>query len=155
MALNFLGRLFGSDKALETAVTHVATGLDKLVYTKEERAEDAAKAVTEARSMLVEWFRNSQGQNLARRFLALMIAATWLGMYLLAAGLDIAIIWNAPVTVDGQMIPDPRLTASADSIGDRATQMNGAMMLILGFYFAAPHLSQIVGGAMNRFGKTE
>ena len=33
---------------------------------------------------------------------------------------------------------------SAQIIGDYAEQMNGAMMLILAFYFAAPHMGSIV-----------
>jgi len=29
--------------------------------------------------------------------------------------------------------------------------VTGAFMLVIGFYFAAPHLSSIVGGAMDKF----
>ena len=41
---------------------------------------------------------------------------------------------------------------SAQIIGDYAEQMNGAMMLILAFYFAAPHMGSIVKGALDKFG---
>jgi hypothetical protein len=40
---------------------------------------------------------------------------------------------------------------SAKLVGDYAEQMNGAMMLILGFYFAAPHLGKVVDKAMAKF----
>ena len=40
---------------------------------------------------------------------------------------------------------------SSDAIDGRTEQMTGAMMLILGFYFAAPHLGKVIDGAMNKF----
>jgi hypothetical protein len=150
----FIGRLFGSEKAIESAVDGVKSGLDKLIYTKEERAEDAAKAVTEARSTLVEWMKNSQGQNIARRFLAMMIAFTWLVQYIVGLALSMAIIWSDPVQVGEEFVTNPQLLASSEIISTNVDSMTGAMMLILGFYFAAPHLSKVVDGAMQRFGKT-
>ena len=54
MAFSFLGKLFGSTKALEEVVGGVGRGIDALVYTDEERAGDAAKARSEARSMVVK-----------------------------------------------------------------------------------------------------
>ena len=41
------------------------------------------------------------------------------------------------VTVD-------RMMQSAQSLEVSAHEMNGAMMLILGFYFAAPHIDKII-----------
>lgn len=143
----FFGRLFGSAKATESMIDGVKSGLDKLVYTKEEKAEDAALAVTEARSYLIQWMDKTQGQNIARRVLAFMVAFTWLGMFLLSTGLDISVVWAS----DNQ----EALRASSVLIGARAESMTGAMMLILGFYFAAPHLDKIVDKAMARFGGTK
>ena len=139
----FLGKLFGTDKAIEKGIDAVTNGFDKLIYTGEEKAEDQAKSVTEARMMVIEWMKSTQGQNLARRLLALVITGTWLIMYILSAAFDIASIWSVKHLDDFQ--------ATADAIGARATEMNGAMMLILGFYFAAPHMSAIVGSAMKKF----
>jgi hypothetical protein len=124
----------------------VKSGLDKLVYTKEEKAEDAAKAVTEARSYLIQWMDKTQGQNLARRFLAMVITLTWLSMFFLSTALDLSVVWVE------DSLTNENLRGSSVLIGARAESMTGAMMLILGFYFAAPHLDKIVGGAMERFG---
>ena len=144
----FVGKIFGTDKAIEGMVDGVSKGLDKLVYTKEEKAEDAAKAVTEARAYLIQWIDKSQGQNIARRFLALVITFTWLSMFTLSTGLDLAVVWvNTPDTL-------ANLRASSTLIGARAESMTGAMMLILAFYFAAPQMSKIVDVAMERFGNT-
>ena len=38
---SFFGRMFGSDKAMDTLVDRTSSAIDKLVYTKEEQAEDA------------------------------------------------------------------------------------------------------------------
>lgn len=143
---SFVGKIFGTEKAIEGMVDGVSRGLDKLIYTKEEMSEDAAKAITEARQYLIQWIDKSQGQNIARRFLALLISFTWLSMFALSTVLDLSVVWATEETTVSN------LRASSVLIGARAESMTGAMMLILGFYFAAPHLDKIVGSAMNRFG---
>ena len=142
--MGFLGRLLGSPKALGDTVKAVGDGLDRFIYTKEEKAEDAAKAVTEGRNMIIRWMETTQGQNLARRIIALSITFVWLLMFIARMALPIAGIWlGAPEKWD----------ASAKVIGDNIEQMTGAVMLILGFYFASPYLGQITNVAMDKFGK--
>lgn len=140
---SFFGKLFGTDKAIEKSIDTVANGIDKLIYTSEEKADAAAEDRSEGRKMLIRWMESTQGQNLARRLLALVITTTWLGMYLLSAALDISTIWVTDNIA--------KVATSAQLIGERAMEMNGAMMLILGFYFAAPHMDKIVGKAMDKF----
>ena len=140
-----IGNIFGSQKALGGIVDGVTKGLDALVYTDEEKAGDAAKERSEARGMVVEWMATTKGQNIARRLIALMIVFTWLIQFWAAMLLDITVIFvNEALAL--------QLGAAADVIGERATQMNGAMMLILGFYFAAPHMGKITEVAMQKFG---
>lgn len=119
--------------------------MDSLVYTEEEKATLAAKDRSEARSMVIRWMEATQGQNLARRFIALMITVIWLIQYLVAMILGIVSVW-----VDDS----EKLNNSATLIGEYAESMNGAMMLILAFYFAAPHMGSIIGEALTKFGKT-
>lgn len=140
----FFGRMFGTDKAIEKSIDLVGSGLDKMWYTDEEKAEDVFRDRAAARAILIEWVDKSQGQNVARRFLALVITSTWLFMYLAEAGLHVSALW---LTGDNAKL----ISESAQLIGERAMEMNGAMMLILGFYFAAPHLGKIVGPAMDKF----
>lgn len=143
--LEFLGRLFGSGKALEGVVSAATSGIDALVYTDEEEATEAAKARTEARGLVVDWMRATQGQNLARRLIALMVTALWLLLYVITMLLDVTAAWL-----------DPQAAAlvhqSAQAIGSRASEMNGAVMLVLAFYFAAPHMGDIAKAALNKFG---
>ncbi len=141
--MGFLGRLFGTEKALSSAVEGVKNGLDALMYTDQEKAEDGAKATTEARAMVVGWMQATQGQNLARRLIALGVTGIWAVQYITSMLLGIAAVW---VDDAGPLI------ASSAVINESAQQMNGAVMLILGFYFAAPFMGDIAKGALSKFG---
>jgi len=143
--MGFLGRLLGSPKALTDTVNAVSDGLGQFIYTKEEKAENTAKAITEGRQMLIKWMETTQGQNLARRLIALSITAIWLLMFVGRMALGIAGVWLQGAEWDD----------SAQVIGDNIEQMTGAVMLILGFYFASPYLGQITGVAMDKFGKNK
>jgi uncharacterized membrane protein YgcG len=143
--MGILGKLFGSEKVMDAAIGGITKGFDALVYTEEEKSVDAAKERSEARSMLVEWVKNTQGQNIARRLIALIITAVWLFMYLASAILDVSVVWMEPGIRE-------QVSRSAVAIGQRADSMTGAMMLILAFYFAAPHMDKIVGAALGKFG---
>jgi hypothetical protein len=142
----FFGRLFGSDKAVDSLINHTANALDKVIYTSEEKAADMANSVSEARGMLIEWLKNTQGQNLARRVLAFAIALTWLSMFWFAMIADIASVWFGDTLAT-------RFTESAARVGDRAVSIDSAMMLILTFYFAAPHIGNIIDSFKTGFGK--
>jgi hypothetical protein len=140
----FFGKMFGTDQAITTTVNAVRDGLDALVYTPEEKAVDAAKDRAAAREMVVGWMQATSGQNIARRWLSLMITGVWLAQYVVAQVMAISGIF---------MEDSKRVLKAADIMAGYAEQMNGAVMLILAFYFAAPHMDKIVGVAMERFGK--
>ena len=82
--LSLMGKIFGSEKALEGAVSGINRGLDALVYTDEEKAQDAAQERQKARGMVVEWMANTTGQKLARRLIAVSITFVWLLQYIAA-----------------------------------------------------------------------
>lgn len=140
----FIGRLFGSPDAINTGIKAVTSGLDALVYTKEEQAADQAKSITEARGMLIDWIKSSQGSNLARRIIALSVTFSWLLMYIVSMGLNVASVFTSNAT---------DLQAAAGIIGDYADGMNGAVMMVLLYYFAAPHMGQGIQAALDKFGK--
>lgn len=144
MSGGFLGKMFGTDAAISSTVAAVRDGLDALVYTDEEKAVAAAKDRAAAREMVVGWMQATSGQNIARRWLSLMVTGVWLAQYLVAQCMAVA----------GIFIDDPkRVLKAADVMAGYAEQMNGAVMLILAFYFAAPHMDKIVDAAMDKFGK--
>lgn len=140
-----LGRIFGTEKALETAVAGVTAGIDALAYTDEEKAVDAAKDRAEARGMLIKWLEATNGQHLARRLIAVSITAVWLFQYIVSWLMGMIAVFAAPVA--------DQLNAASQLTTDHADSMTGAVMLILSFYFAAPHMDKIVGVAMDRFGE--
>lgn len=144
--MSLWGKIFGTDKAIEKTIDIVSNGFDKLAYTSEEKAEADAKDRSEARMMLLEWIKNTQGQNLARRSIAMAVTFTWLVQFLVAMIIGMVMPWISSADIVG------KLTATQVVVNNSAQQMNGAVMLILAFYFAAPHMGDIVSAAMKKFG---
>jgi len=143
--MSFFGKLFGTEKALTSVVDGVSKGLDALVYTDEEKATDAAKDRSEARAMVVGWMAATQGQNLARRLIALSITGAWLGLYLISVITSfIAIFVGSDMTVN-------KLLAASALSKNSAIELNNAVMLILAFYFAAPHMGDIAKAVSGKF----
>ena len=140
--MGILGRILGSDEAITKGIDVVAKGLDSLFYTEEEKATDIAKQKAIAGGMLIDWMAASQGQRLARRVIAISITAVWLLMYVTSALLSVIAVWVSNAA---------QFKASANILNDSADSMQGAVMLILGFYFAAPYLGDIVKPAMAKF----
>ena len=138
-----IGKIFGTEKAITAVIKNVSNGLDALVYTDEEKAGDAAIDRAAARGMVISWMESTKGQNLARRLIALSIVFIWLFQYLSCMVLSVSGIWVSS--------PE-KVINSAQVIGEFAEKMNGAVMLILGFYFAAPYLGSIAKGAISKFG---
>ena len=140
--MSFWGKIFGTEEAINSAVVAVKDGLDALVYTDEEKAGDAAKDRSEARSMLVGWMEATQGQNLARRLISLAITGVWLLQYVVAQiASSLAVFWNEAA---GQLQALSALQLQS------ADNMSPAVMLILAFYFAAPHMSEVVKAFTER-----
>lgn len=144
--MGWLGKLFGTDDAVKQVIDTGSALLDDAFYTDAEKAEDIAKDRSEVRRMVVEWMANTQGQNLSRRLIALSVTASWLFMYLLSTVLGLVAVW-----VDPEL--HQRLNESITVLDGRNDSMTGAVMLILGFYFAAPKIGQIADAAMARFSK--
>ena len=139
-----IGKIFGTDKAVSSLIDNTSSALDKLVYTKEEQAEDKAKATSEARGMVISWMQATSGQNLARRVIALVVTGLWTLNYVCINILSIVAVW----------VEDPeKLLASAKVISENCDQVTSAMMLVLAFYFSAPFMGDIAKGALSRFKK--
>jgi hypothetical protein len=49
-----VGKIFGTDKAVNKIIDQTANAIDKLVYTEEEKAIDKSKNISEARSMVIK-----------------------------------------------------------------------------------------------------
>lgn len=141
--MSLWGKVFGTDEAIRSTIGAVKDGLDALVYTEEEKAGDAAKERSEARSMVVEWMNATQGQNLARRIISLAVTGVWLLQYVMASlASSVALFWESKASV---------LNELANVQMKSADGMSSAVMLILAFYFAAPHMADFASAVVGKF----
>lgn len=136
--MGFFARLFGTEQALSQIVTGATSALDALAYTDEERAQDAAVERKEARKYVVEWMQATKGQNLTRRFIALLIVGMYGLMSIAAVGMSIAAVWVEPGAA-------AQLHASAAILKEQLLATWDIVLLVIGFYFAAPHLDKFAG----------
>jgi len=142
--MSFLGKLFGSDKALEKVIDTASGLLDESFYTAQEKAVDRSAARTEAQSLVIKWMEASTGSRLARRVIAFAITGTWLGMFWGATVIDQFAVWSSH---------SDELVKAGLLLDARADIMVSPMMLILGFYFAGPYMGDLAQGALERFGR--
>lgn len=143
--MSFLGRVFGADKAVEKTIETARQLVDEAFYTRQEESEDKRAAASEARGLLIRWLETTSPSRLARRVIALGITGTWLALFIGSTLFSLASVW-AGAQAD-------RLLASAALVDNRISIMTPAVMLILGFYFAAPHMGAIAESALKRFGE--
>lgn len=146
--MSFFGKLLGTDKATSKIIDTVGGLVDNAFYTDQEEAEHKRAAQTEARGFIIEWLKSTTGSRLARRIIALNVMAIWTLQFLSAKVVGVYAVWADPELVS-------RLNETINVINENGDQINGATMLILAFYFAAPHMGAIVEGALNKFGGTK
>ena len=139
-----IGKMLGTEKALERTIESVTKGLDALVYTDEEKAQEGAAERSEARSMVVKWMEATQGQNLARRIIALIVTGTWVTQYIVAQFLGLVAVWADE---------SEKFLEAAEIMQSGADSMGSPVMLILAFYFAAPHMGSIIQPIMANMQK--
>lgn len=144
---NFLGKMFGTDKAAASLIDNVSKGIDKAWYTEEEKAGDKAQAVKEGNAVYMEWLRSTSGSRLARRFIAIVVTLIWSAQYLMSLVMATAAPWfEDEKTITAMMKTSEALTANGE-------QGNAAFMIILGFYFLGSKADALIQGAVDKFAK--
>lgn len=137
--ISLLGRLFGSTNAGEAVLNGAVEAVDKIWYTEEEKAEDVAKAKTEAFAVYREWLESTSGSRVARRLLAMGAFGIWSLQHLSAMMFQLIAIWKV----------DPRFTEAATVLGDVASSNNALVGLVFAFYFGGPVLVDATKGAVT------
>lgn len=137
--MSLLGRLFGSTNAGEAVLNGAVDAVDKIWYTEEEKAEDVAKAKTEAFSVYREWLESTSGSRVARRLLAMGAFGIWSLQHLSAMMFQLIAIWKV----------DPKFTEAATVLGDVASSNNALVGLVFAFYFGGPVLVDATKGAVT------
>lgn len=67
--MSFLGKLFGTDEAMQKTLDAGISAVDKSVFTAEEKAELKAKMIV----LVGDYMKKTSGQDLARRLIALVL----------------------------------------------------------------------------------
>lgn len=127
--LSWLGKLFGTDKAAASLVDNLSSGLDKLIYTDQEKSEDAQSAKREANQVYMQWLQSTSGSSISRRFIAIVVTIVWAAQYV--GSLLMATL--APWFSDKQVVD--AMMATSKALAENGDQGNAAFMCILGFYF--------------------
>ena len=143
--MNVFSKIFGTDEAIKGGIDIIKNAGDALFYTEEEKAQDKYKRQAQIDALLVNWMDTTKGQNIARRLLAVLITFVWLLLYVFGIILNMISVWV------GEELR-VKMIVNANLLSDNADKMSGAVMLILAFYFAAPHMEKIVDGALKKFG---
>lgn len=157
--MSALGRLFGTDTAIEKTIDTIGKIADEAFYTNEEEAKDRRAALTQAQGMVVEWLKTTSGSNISRRILALAISGFWLLFLLIATVFEAMAPWLsvdteglAPIeALSLQQAFDDKVATSIATMDARAGNMQDAVIIILLFYFAAPHAGAVIQSVLQRF----
>jgi hypothetical protein len=133
-------KLFASDKVVDSGISLI----DKAFYTDEEKAEDKQRASDRKDQLIIDWIEASKGSNIARRFIAVLVTFLWVFLFVFGWAVSQYAIWSDKLTIE-------KLKLIQEANAPYLEQATGAMMLVLGFYFAAPFMGDIAKGALNRF----
>lgn len=85
--MSFFGRMFGSDATVGKTLDMVRDAGDALVFTEEEKVEANQKVL----DWTLKYMAATNGQNVARRFIALVVVLVWA---LLVIALGVLAIWS-------------------------------------------------------------
>lgn len=137
------GKILGTDKALESGINSIANGFDKLHYGDQEKAEHQMQNNQAIRDFITTYMAATNGQNVARRLIALPVVYTWLCMFVFMAFCSILSVWvNNPVDVlntAGEVVKVNGLLEAASRMKPYAMEMKEIVMVVAVFYFG-PHM---------------
>lgn len=140
--MSFWGRLFGSSKAAEKVIDNVSMGIDKIWYTSEEKAEDAAQARREGYTVYMKWLESTSGSRVARRLIALIVLIPWALEHISSVVIaQVAIFADEP----------EKYLESATQLAQAAEGNNALVGTVLLFYFAGPVAADGIKGMLSKW----
>ena len=153
----FIAKMFGSQAAGEKIIDGVASGIDKLWYTKEEQAEDAAQAKREGMAVYMKWLESTSGSRIARRLLAVGAFTIWAVEHITAVVMRVLSNWFGDVTttVEGKEVVVNKLSLSADFLTATALEMQTLVAVVFAFYFGGPVLVDASANMLKKWAGTE
>lgn len=125
--MNFFGRLFGSDTVINKAADGIYNGIDKALFTNEERA-----------SHFLNLLKAYEPFKLAQRFLALVVAIPYVVTWLLCAAMLVFAGFADPSYGEQVALAAKELgTLNNDTLGVPVS-------LVLAFYFGGGAVEGVV-----------
>lgn len=119
--------IFGSSKNTETVVEGAVAGLDKMFFTKEERAESSQKIA----DWYLKYLAATQPQNLARRLIAMVVVLMWALIILVGLTARALEMWVfEPIKEGAVPYSDYAFSVLTDVVAT-------PFAIVMGFYFAA------------------
>ena len=134
--MGFFGSLFGNENVINKAVDGVYNGLDKVMYTDEEKADMAIK-----RSNLhIKFLKAYEPFKIAQRFLALIVGIPYMIFMSISAIMYLAGMAIPPDLIKSVYQPSAYGTylmeGSLKFMSTLNAVLGGYFGLIMGFYFA-------------------
>lgn len=143
----FLGRMFGSDKAGKALIDNVSSGIDKMWYTAEEKANDAALAKREGMAVYMKWLESTSGSRIARRLIALIVTGIWAIEHIMS----VVFSSFAVFTNDSGAVTAEKFTEISGLLAGHAQENNALVGVVLLFYFGGPAAIDGVKGLVNKW----
>ena len=156
----FIAKMFGSQKAGEKIIDGVANGIDKLWYTKEEKAGDAAQAKREGMAVYMKWLESTSGSRIARRLLAVGAFSIWAVEHITAVVMRVLSNWFGDVATttgtgaDQVTVTINKLALSADFLTATALEMQTLVAVVFAFYFGGPVLVDASANMLKKWAGT-
>ncbi len=133
--LNFLNGGLGR-KNVTTLVDGAVNGVDKLFFTKQEKADYLEKVAENQLEFLKTTINESSARSLTRRYIAMMIVGIFLLLLLFGA---VAFAFDQ---------------TWADYILNEAKSLSGLALMVAGFYFGSYAIGQYVINPLKNKNKT-
>lgn len=119
--LKLIGKMFGDADVVKKAADGIYNGLDKAIFTKEEKAEFNQKRM----ELYLKFVEATAPYKIARRFIAIIITVVWALLVLACATLGIIGGFDNPGAKDSAVF----VLALLNEV------VHWAILSVLGFYF--------------------
>lgn len=154
---SFIGKMFGSSAAGDKIIDGVSKGIDKMWYTSEEKADDAAQAKREGMAVYMKWLESTSGSRIARRLLAVGAFSIWTVEHITAVIMRVLSSWFGDVKtiVDGVSLTTNKLGEAAEYLTATALEQQPLVAFVFAFYFGGPVLVDASAGMLKKWAGSE
>jgi hypothetical protein len=140
-----VSKLFGSSKSGEKLIEGAMSGIDKIWYTDEEKADDIQAAKRNVMTVYTKWLESTSSSRIARRVLAIGVFSMWALEHTTALGFRAA----STFTNDTGVITAAKFQEVALMLSNSADEMQPLVAFVFAFYFGGPVLVDASAGLLK------